>query len=206
MKINIKTFNDWAIKDKDIAMQKGHSNAVDCMLELISKKSNVFNKSFSFLDVGCGNGWVVRNVSKFKNCKLAEGVDGAPEMIKKAISQDSNSNYYIEDIEVWKPSKKYDVIFSMEVFYYFNNPSKIINNLEKHLNPGGILIIGIDHYLENVPSLNWDKEYNISTNTFSVYDWKSFLLKANLDNVSISKYGKSKDWEGTLILLGNKKT
>jgi len=206
MKINIKTFNDWAIKDKDVAMQKGHSNAVDYMFELIGKKSNVFNESFSFLDIGCGNGWVVRKVSELKNCKLAEGVDGAPEMIKKAKKQDNNNNYYIEDIEYWTPSKKYDIIFSMEVFYYFNNPSKIINNLKEYLNPNGILIIGIDHYLENTPSLNWDKEYNISTNTFSVYDWKSFLIKASLENVSIFKYAATKDWEGTLILLGNKKT
>ena len=206
MKINIKTFNDWAIKNKDIAMQKGHSNAVDYMLELISMKSGVFDKAFSFLDIGCGNGWVVRKVSKLKNCKLAHGVDGAPEMIKKAKSKDNKNNYYLEDIEGWNPPNQYDIIFSMEVFYYFNNPSKIINNLKKHLNPNGILVIGIDHYLENIPSLNWDKEYNISTNTFSVYDWKSFFIKADLVNVSIFKYGKEKDWEGTLILLGNKKT
>ena len=32
------------------------------------------------------------------------------------------------------------------------------------------MIIGIDHYLENSPSLNWDKEYNISTNTFKIED------------------------------------
>ena len=39
MNININTFNNWAIKDKDIAMQKGHVNAVNQMFNL----NNVFS-------------------------------------------------------------------------------------------------------------------------------------------------------------------
>ena len=94
----------------------------------------------------------------------------------------------------------------MEVFYYFKDPEKIINNLVHYLNEDGILIIGIDHYLENTPSLNWDKEYNISTNTLSIKDWKSFFVDGGLNDLIESQYGASKDWQGTLILLGNKKT
>ena len=206
MKINIKTFNDWAISDKDLDMQRGHEDPVDFMLNLISKKTNIFEKDFSFLDIGCGNGWVVRKISKLQKCILAEGVDGAPEMINKARKHDTNNNYYIEDIESWVPNKKYDIIFSMEVFYYFKEPQKIINNLIEYLNEDGILIIGIDHYAENIPSLNWDKEYNISTNTLSIQDWKRLLINAKLVDITKVQYGASKDWQGTLILLGNKKT
>ena len=206
MNINIKTFNNWAVNDKDIAMQKGHLKAVNYMLELISKKTDILNRPFSFLDVGCGNGWVVREISKFKNCTLAEGVDGAPEMINKAKYQDGENNYYVEDIEKWVPTKTYDIIFSMEVFYYFKQPEKIINNLVQYLNDNGTLIIGIDHYAENIPSLNWDKEYNISTNTFSIDEWKTFLINTNLKDILTVQYGAVKDWQGTLILLGNIKT
>ena len=205
MNINIKTFNSWAIKNKDVAMQKGHIDAVDEMFNLINKKTNLFNKPFHFLDIGCGNGWVVRKASKLKNCKLAEGVDGAPEMIKKAILNDKKNNYYIADIENWNPIKKYDIIFSMETFYYFKNPKQIINNLKEYINKDGILIIGIDHYAENIPSLNWDEEYNISTNTFTINQWENFLIDSDLDNIIMCQYGPKKEWKGTLILLGNKK-
>ena len=206
MNINIKTFNNWAIGNRDIAMQQGHISAVDEMFNLIDKKTALFSKPFHFLDIGCGNGWVVRKVSKLKNCKLAEGVDGASEMIKKARLNDKKNNYYIADIENWNPVKKYDIIFSMETFYYFKNPKKIINNLQKYINKDGIIIIGIDHYRENIPSLNWDKEYNISTNTFTINQWKNFLINSNLDNIIMCQYGSKKEWKGTLILLGNKKT
>ena len=206
MNLNIKTFNNWAIKNKDIAMQEGHSAAVEEMIQLIESKTDILEEEFSFLDIGCGNGWIVEKISKFNNCKLAEGIDGAPEMIKKAKSKDTQNNYYVQDIESWEPNKKYDIIFSMEVFYYFKDPEKIINTLTKYLNKNGILIIGIDHYAENIPSLNWDKEYNIVTNTFFIKEWKSFFEKAGLSDISITQYGIAKDWLGTLILLGNKKT
>ena len=205
MKINIKTFNNWAIKNKDLDMQEGHEKPVDYMFKLISNKTNIFNKNFSFLDVGCGNGWVVRKISKLKNCILAEGIDGAPEMIIKAKKNDLKNNYYLRDIEEWTPNKKYDLIFSMEVFYYFKNPQKIINQLIDSLNKDGVLIIGIDHYAENIPSLNWDKEYNISTNTMSIKDWETMFINAGLNNVINDQYGSNNEWQGTLILLGDKK-
>ena len=196
-----KLFDVWAKTGRSEDMEKGHGTTVNQFLGNLSIKQN-----FRFLDIGCGNGWVVRKISKLQKCILAEGVDGAPEMINKARKHDTDNNYYIEDIESWVPNKKYDIIFSMEVFYYFKEPQKIINNLIEYLNEDGILIIGIDHYAENIPSLNWDKEYNISTNTLSIQDWKRLLINAKLVDITKVQYGASKDWQGTLILLGNKKT
>ena len=206
MNININTFNNWAIKNKDKAMQEGHIDAVNEMFNLIRAKTKIFNKPFKFLDIGCGNGWVVKKISESKNCILAEGIDGASEMIKKARIQDKKGIYYLENIEHWTPNKKYDIIFSMEAFYYFKDPRGIIKNLNHHLNKNGILIIGIDHYKENTPSLNWEEEYNISTNTFSIQEWKDFFIDANLNNIITFQYGQKEEWKGTLILLGNKKT
>ena len=94
----------------------------------------------------------------------------------------------------------------MEVFYYFKQPGKIIDNLVEYLNNNGVLIVGVDHYAENIPSLNWDKEYDISTNTFSIDEWKAFLINTNLKDILTVQYGAVKNWQGTLILLGNKKT
>ena len=39
MKINIKTFNDWAIVDKDLDMQRGNEAPVDFMFNLVSEKN-----------------------------------------------------------------------------------------------------------------------------------------------------------------------
>ena len=67
-------------------------------------------------------------------------------MIKKAKADDPRNTYYLQNIEGWVPDKKYDIIFSMEVFYYFKDPGEIISNLSKYIKKDGLLIIGIDHY------------------------------------------------------------
>ena len=49
-----KKFDEWAINGKAESMEKGHGVNV---LKFLKKTS--FDKPFSFLDVGCGNGWVI---------------------------------------------------------------------------------------------------------------------------------------------------
>ena len=72
------------------------------MIEFSTKKLN----NFIFLDAGCGNGWVVRKVSKLKNCTKAIGIDGSKKMIEKAKSLDYINKYYCENLLDWKPKKK----------------------------------------------------------------------------------------------------
>ena len=36
MNINIKTFNNWALQNKDEGMEKGHTSSVNKMFEIIS--------------------------------------------------------------------------------------------------------------------------------------------------------------------------
>ncbi|MGB2245967.1 MAG: hypothetical protein ACPH19_07575, partial [Flavobacteriaceae bacterium] len=57
-------FGEWAERGRDEGMAKGHQQAVDHMLGLVLSDQ----KAFSFLDAGCGNGWVVRQVSQHPKC------------------------------------------------------------------------------------------------------------------------------------------
>ena len=203
---NIKTFNDWAINDKDFNMQKGHTPAVNEMIKTITTQTNIMKSNYNFLDLGCGNGWVVRQIAKDNFCKLAVGIDGAEAMIKKAKRLQTNKEKFIyDDIEKCAIKEKFDIIFSMETFYYFKNPGKIMNSLyNESLNPNGFFIIGIDHFLENKESLNWDEEYNLFTNTLSKNEWNFLFKNAGLKNVKSKLFGKKDNWGGTLIIYGQK--
>ena len=83
MNINIKTFDTWAINNRDESMAAGHYPSVMAMLDLIKKHSFIMNKPFSFIDLGCGNGWVIREILKDNNCTKGFGIDGSKNMIKK---------------------------------------------------------------------------------------------------------------------------
>ena len=206
MNINIETFDSWAMKNKDIDMQKGHTSSVKKMFSLINNATDIMTQNFKFLDLGCGNGWVVRKISKNKFCKSAVGVDGAITMIKKAKKLSLGKEKFIQaDIQSCIIKDTFDIIFSMETFYYFENPSEVINNVYNNLlESKGIFIIGIDHYLENKQSLNWDKEYNLSTNTLSKNEWKNFFIDANFSKITSNVFGKNDSWGGTLIISGQK--
>lgn len=59
-----KVFDSWAKAGRAEEMEEGHGITVGKFLGSIS-----FNKPFSFLDIGCGNGWVVRKLQIIQNAK-----------------------------------------------------------------------------------------------------------------------------------------
>ncbi|MBT5115186.1 MAG: nodulation protein S NodS, partial [Candidatus Marinimicrobia bacterium] len=58
-------FSEWALGGKDEGMEKNHSLSVREMLLHLTKNVKT---SFSFIDAGCGNGWVVRKMQKNPLC------------------------------------------------------------------------------------------------------------------------------------------
>ena len=200
MNKNIKLFNNWAVSGKDVSMQKNHANSVDEMFNILNK-NNALDKPFTFLDIGCGNGWTVRHALKNNNCISAFGIDGSENMIKNAKSKHIGE-FICQDIEDFNFDKKYDIIFSMETLYYIKDISSLINKIYQNLNDSGTAIIGIDHYKENKTTLSWGEDYNLDINTLTIKKWTK--LFKNFKHVSHSLYGGRKDWMGTLIIYALK--
>ena len=200
----ISLFNKWVELGKDDGMEKNHAPSVNAMLELIPSKFTSSN--FDFLDIGCGNGWLVNKVSKLKNCSKSVGVDGAKKMIEKARLNDSKSHYIQLDLNnIYSFKEKFDIIFSMEVVYYLNNPQSLINHVfDNLLNKGGIFIMGIDYYTENKKSLNWPQDLNVKMFKGSILEWKKIFINSGFDNTTTYQVCASKDWAGTLVVLGTK--
>ena len=92
------------------SMEKGHGVNVLKFLKKIS-----FNKPFSFLDVGCGNGWVIRYIANISTCKKAVGIDKSKKMIIQANKKIKNNkeSFLYTDIEEWKYTGKFDFVFAM---------------------------------------------------------------------------------------------
>ncbi len=198
----VDVFSDWAINGKDMGMEKNHKLSVDNMIEFSVKKLN----SFTFLDAGCGNGWVVRKVSKLNKCIKAIGIDGSQKMIEKAKSIDKKNKYYCKNLLDWKPKNKIDLVHSMEVFYYFENPKELIKHIySSWLKKNSRLIMGIDYYYENKTSHSWPNDCGISVmRLFSQKKWKNFFSEVGFKKIKSWKVGQKKDWDGTLVITGIK--
>jgi SAM-dependent methyltransferase len=197
----IEFFGDWAEIGKDEGMEKGHTSSVNFMINKILEN----NSSFTFIDAGCGNGWVTRLLNSNKNCDYSAGVDGAKQMIEKAKLINPSGNYFCGDLIDWIPSKKVDIVHSMEVFYYFKEPIKVFDNIYKNwLNREGKLVFGIDHYVENKTTLNWPEECGVYMNTKSIFEWKAILEKVGFKNIQYWNVGEKNNWNGTLVFYCEK--
>ena len=200
MKSATTIFNEWVIKNKDGGMQKTHTPAV---MDMLQYSLSPLHTTFSFIDAGCGNGWVVRYMNNQTMCETAIGVDGAIEMINKAKRLDTEGQYILSDLMDYKPKKKVDLVLSMEVFYYFLNPSKFLNHIKEHwLQSKGRLIIGVDYYKENQGCHTWSENVGTPMKMLSRKDWVDIFITSGLSNIKHWLSCPNNDFIGTLVITG----
>ena len=195
-------FSEWASIGRDEGMQNNHWKAVKNMFQTLNKEQS---KPFSFIDAGCGNGWAVREMLKNPLCLNAVGVDGAIEMIERAKKTDPNGNYIYKDLMEWEPKTLVDIVHSMEVIYYFNDPKKLILHMkDKWLKPNGKLIMGLDFYKENSDCHDWPKQLDTQMTLLSINQWVELLKNCGLKDVISYQTNTNDSFEGTLVLYAKK--
>ena len=201
-----KLFDVWANTGRSEEMEKGHGTTVNQFLDKLSLKDN-----FRFLDIGCGNGWVVRKMSQKPLCIKAIGIDKSKMMIKNAKSKISSEKeiYFSTELETWNTKEKFDVIFSMESLYYSVPMEPALEKVFKLLKKNGIFYCGTDFYSDNTLTTRWVKDMNIPMDLRSEKEWKQMFREVGFitrsKHVTDSK-NKSK-WKrefGTLFVIGRK--
>jgi len=127
-------------------------------------------------------------------------------MIDKAKKEDPQNNYICENLLTWSPKEKVNLVHSMEVFYYLENPEALIQHIYSNwLKENARLIIGLDFYLENPISHSWPEECGISImQLLSKSTWKNFFIQAGFKGVESWSVGAKENWSGTLVLTGTK--
>ncbi len=163
---NKEFWNDYAKKAKDNP-HGAHSDYHIVELEnkfIINELKS--KKTFSLLDIGCGNGQRTLMFSKFTEGKV-KGIDYSEEMINEAkklhLMQDetikSKLSFEIEDVNNLKDSY-FDTIISCRCF--INQPSendqiKLFNTLYDKMAQNGSLIIA-EQSMEGIQRLNKIRE------------------------------------------------
>ena len=195
-------FSEWALKGKDEGMERGHAASVKEMLQLaqIPRKT-----AYSAVDVGCGNGWVCRKIASDPMCQDVQGVDGSATMINKAKETDPSGSYFHGNLPGWTPTERVDIIHSMEFLYYLHDPVSMLSRFhDAWLNSGGMLVAGVDHYLENEDSLTWPDDLDVHMTTLSEAQWHQAMTEAGFVDVSMHRVGLKEGFVGTLVMVGRK--
>ena len=201
-----KLFDVWAKTGRSVEMEKGHGTTVNQFLDKLSLKRN-----FKFLDIGCGNGWVVRKMSEKPFCIKAIGIDKSKMMIKYAESKISSEkeSYFVTELESWNTKEKFDIIFSMESLYYSVPMESALKKVFKLLKKGGIFYCGTDFYADNTLTTRWVKDMNIPMDLRSEKEWKKMFRNVGFTTRSkhITDSKNKSKWKrefGTLFVIGRK--
>ena len=205
MKEAIDVFNEWAVKGRDRGMEKGHAASVEEMLAFSLQERLKIGENFSFLDIGCGNGWATRMVYDHPLCIKSVGIDGADQMIINARARSKGELYIQTQVDTYNSIDTFDLIYSMEFIYYLTDPRFFIQRIaDSWLNEEGRIIFGLDFYFENTESHTWPKKLNIPMYMLKEIEWINLFHEAGLRDVTSWRANTTSDCPGTLVLTGRK--
>jgi trans-aconitate methyltransferase len=165
----------------------------------------------NYLEIGVGNGYAIGYIAAHQfsggNC---HGIDVSGEMIRRCRENLAHlSRVTIEqaDFLLWKPStpKLFDIIFSMEVFYYFHDIQAGIDKAFSILASGGQLWVLVNYYLENTISHDWPRRVGTPMQLWSQADYKRGFKKTGFVDVNQQLLTDKSAQDGmTLCTFGKK--
>lgn len=164
-----------------------------------------------YLEIGVGNGYAIGYIATHQFSEgYCFGLDVSGEMVRRCtetLSHLDNVAFEQADFLLWEPPKYecFDIVFSMEVFYYFHNIQAGIDKAFLILALGGQLWVLVNFYLENTLSHHWPMQVGTPMQLWSQADYKQGFRKSSFVNVKqkLISGGNSEDGV-TLCTIGRK--
>ena len=168
-----KEFDGWAQNNRAESMANGHWDVTVQMLDAMD--TSCFS---NMLDVGCGNGWLVRELLN-RGVDIGTGLDISPEMIAVANQANqfgSRENSLVGNGEaIDLPDASIDFITNIESLYYYPKPEAALKEWARITKSGGQLAMMMDLYAENPATHNWIEALDVPVRLFSMRQLQQLL-------------------------------
>ena len=194
--MNIKDLSKTIYQDKG----EGFTSRMHLVVNAVEDGSAV-------LEVGVGEGELIRNLRKYKNIKLY-AIDAAEMALKSVKTHLEDSELIDVSSEKMKFSDNFfDAVICLEVFEHLQNPYYAIMEIQRVLKPGGKLLISIPNCLGGhiaiYPGLITQKFFQLflRQNYFKITDSRFWGPVWNKDNLGILLESKIRNKLVTNILL-----
>ena len=166
-------FDSWAQNNRAESMANGHWDVTMQMLDGMNLKN-----TSSMIDVGCGNGWLVRALLD-RGVQAGIGLDISPEMIevaKQANQFSDRERYMVGNGEaISLATSTVDCVTNIESLYYYPNPLAALKEWARIAKPGAQLAMMMDLYEENPATHNWISALNVPVHLFSMSRLRELL-------------------------------
>ena len=127
----------------------------------------------SIIDVGCGNGMLLKFLSENFNISSQTGMEYSEAAIEVAAQLNPEAEYIVHDINLSYPAQ-YEAVICTEVLEHILHPGNAFKNLLEMLLEGGILLI-------TVPNGRFDT-YSGHINFWGPESWEVFIAE-NSENL-----------------------
>lgn len=171
-------FDRWAAEGKDRGMEKRHWHTAKHALSRMPAEAGE-----TILDLGTGSGYALRALRDTRNIGDSFGLDGSPEMVRNAREYtDDGAITYLEGDFHNLPfdDDRIDHVWSMEAFYYAQEPIEVLGEIRRVLRPGGTFFCAVNFFEESERTHEWQDNIPIDMQLWSREEYRESFRKAGL--------------------------
>jgi ubiquinone/menaquinone biosynthesis C-methylase UbiE len=148
-------FDQWAEAGKDRGMEQRHWHTAKHALARMPVENGD-----TVLDLGTGSGYALRALRETRDIGQGYGLDGSPEMVHNAreYTDDDRIGYLIGDFHSLPfEADSIDHVWSMEAFYYAQEPATVLQEIHRVLSPGGTFYCAVNFFEESTHTEDWQE-------------------------------------------------
>ncbi len=183
-----EVFDDWAQDHHADGMERHHRPRVEQAWQTLQPQTG------DYLEVGVGNGYGIRQMATtlFAEAQCV-GLDLSPHMIERTRDLTADlKNVQLECANFldWMPAtdRRFGLIFSMEVFYYFADIQRGIEHAARLLQPGGTLLVAVNYFTEHKASHAWPDDLDTPMTLWSAEEYRNGFQRAGLVEIQQDYY------------------
>jgi arsenite methyltransferase len=169
-------FDQWAEAGKDRGMEQRHWHTAKHALARMPVESGD-----TILDLGTGSGYALRALRETRDAGRCVGLDGSPEMVQNAreYTDDDGVSFVLGDFhDLPFETDTFDHCWSMEAFYYSQEPLAALRELRRVLRPGGTFYCAVNFFEESTHSHEWQDRVGVEMQLWSAERYREAFREA----------------------------
>ncbi len=171
-------FDQWAKSGKDRGMEERHWHTAKHALARMP-----LERGDRVLDLGTGSGYALRALRETREIGSGVGLDGSLEMVHNAreYTDDTQLGFLGGDFHSLPfTDDSIDHIWSMEAFYYAQQPQELLGEIRRILRPGGTFFCAVNFFEESKHTHEWQDRISIDMQLWNRDQYREAFRDAGL--------------------------
>lgn len=171
-------FDQWANTGRDRGMEERHWHTAKHALSRMPVEAGD-----TILDLGTGSGYALRALRETQDVGMSVGLDGSPEMVQNArgYSDDALLSFLIGDFhQLPFDDGAIDHIWSMEAFYYSQEPIQVLEEIQRVLRSGGTFFCAVNFFEESEYTHEWQNRISVDMQLWNRRQYRESFRQGGL--------------------------